>query len=339
MAEVAQDPRRAALADWLAEVAPGSRDLRPASGDASFRRYFRLDTDGGPRIAMDAPPAQEQLAPFLEVTARLAAAGVHVPQVHAADADLGFVLLDDLGTRHYLDALDADNVDALYGDALDALVRIAAADSAGLPDYDHALLAREMALFPDWLLDRHLGLTLDGAQRTTLDAVCEALIASALAQPQIFVHRDYHARNLMLTEEHNPGVLDYQDAVRGPLAYDLVSLVRDAYLSWPEARVRGWALAYRDRAVAAGLCAPTADDDFLRAFDLMGVQRQLKVLGIFARLWHRDGKPGYLSDLPRVLAYVEAVAPRHPETAPLAALIGQLDLRRRLQEAARPCAR
>ncbi|AOU98797.1 hypothetical protein BI364_13215 [Acidihalobacter yilgarnensis] len=334
----AEDPRRGALAHWLAGIATGTRNLRPASGDASFRRYFRLDTDAGPRIAMDAPPAQEPLAPFLDISVRLAAANVRVPKIYAADPALGFALLDDLGDVHYLDVLDTHSADVLYGDALDTLIRIQSAPTDGLPDYDRSLLAREMGLFPDWLLDRHLGLTLNREQRARLDAVCETLIANALTQPQVFVHRDYHARNLMRIADGNPGVLDYQDAVCGPITYDLASLLRDAYVTWPEVRVHRWALSYRDRAVAAKICGPVDDARFLRWFDLMGLQRQLKVLGIFARLCHRDGKPGYLGDLPRVLAYVETVAPRHAESMPLATLIEDLALRTRLEEARQTCA-
>ncbi|APZ41877.1 aminoglycoside phosphotransferase family protein [Acidihalobacter ferrooxydans] len=333
------DPRRQMLDAWLTHHLPDTAPLEPASGDASFRRYFRaLTRSGASYIVMDAPPAQEPLAPFLDITQRLAQADVHVPNVHAHDTHAGFALLDDLGTTPYLAALSPTTADALYADAFATLLRIQRADCTGLPDYDAAMLGREMALFPDWFLGRHLGLTPDTAQRALLDTVNAALIASALAQPQVFVHRDYHSRNLMRTATDNPGVLDYQDAVRGPLTYDLVSLLRDAYVAWPEERIRAWALSYRDQAARAGICLAVDDATFLRWFDLMGLQRQLKVLGIFARLYHRDGKAGYLADLPRVLDALLRIAPRYPDTAPLAELLHTLDIPARLAKAAPPCA-
>ncbi|WP_455384716.1 aminoglycoside phosphotransferase family protein [Acidihalobacter prosperus] len=332
------DLRLNALRAWLADRLGPVDALQPASGDASFRRYFRIRTaDGRSYIVMDAPPEQEPLGPFLDVTRRLAQAGVHVPRIHAHDTAQGFALLDDLGSTHYLAELSPDRADALYGDAFDMLLRIQRTACDGLPDYDRSALEREMALFPEWFLGRHLDLQLSPDQRAVLDGVESALVDNALEQPQVFVHRDYHSRNLMRTAQDNPGVLDYQDAVRGALTYDLVSLLRDAYVAWPDERVRAWALDYRDRAVGADLCATTDDATFLRWFDLMGLQRQLKVLGIFARLCHRDGKTGYLADLPRVLAYVMHVAPRHAETAPLAELLETLRIPALLDRQLRAC--
>ena len=333
------DTRLEALQAWLSNQLKLVDALQPASGDASFRRYFRARTaDDRSYIVMDAPPAQEPLGPFLDIGRRLAAAGVNVPQVHAHDDALGFAVLDDFGSTHYLARLTPDTADALYGDAFDMLLRIQRTPCAGLPEYDRAALEREMALFPEWFLGHHFDLELLPAQRATLGALEHTLVANALEQPQVFVHRDYHSRNLMLTAQNNPGVLDYQDALRGALTYDLVSLLRDAYVAWPEERVRAWALLYRDRAVENGLCAAVDDATFLRWFDLMGLQRELKVLGIFARLYHRDGKAGYLDDLPRVLAYVMHVAPRHADTAPLAELLDALEIPARLDRWLPACA-
>lgn len=326
------DSRLSALTAWLEQTANDVCHLRPASGDASFRRYFRLDTDAGSRIAMDAPPDREPIEPFLEIAKRLAHAGVHVPGIHAADPMQGFVLLDDFGQEHFLDVLHHRNAETLYKAAFEALIRLQSADCRGLPTYDKARLQQELDLFHNWLLEHHLGLKLDRVQRTQLFEVYEQLIDNALAQPSVFVHRDYHARNLMLTRDATTGVLDFQDAVCGPLTYDVVSLLRDAYISWQDDLVQRWALSYRDSAVAAGVCQAVDDAQFLRWFDLMGLQRHLKVLGIFSRLHHRDGKSNYLNDMPRVLNYVEMIAPRYPESAPLAELIESLDLRRRMEE-------
>lgn len=334
-----QDARLSALKNWLADLIPEAGDLQPASGDASFRRYFRTRThDGSSFIVMDAPPQKEMLAPFLDVSRRLYDAGVHVPRVHAYDLARGFALLDDLGSVQYLAELTADTADSLYTDAIAMLLHIQQAPCDGLPAYDRAALSREMALFPEWLLGRHLGIDLDDRQQAALATVEDVLLSNALEQPQVFVHRDYHSRNLMRTAQRNPGVLDYQDAVCGALTYDLVSLLRDAYTAWPEDRVRGWALNYRDRAVAARLCPLVGDAVFMRWFDLMGLQRQLKVLGIFARLYHRDGKAGYLGDLPRVATYVLQVAPRYPDTAPLADLLLAFDIPARLGVRVSACA-
>ncbi|MCB1924759.1 MAG: phosphotransferase [Gammaproteobacteria bacterium] len=295
--------------------------LEPASADASFRRYFRVTLDGGDtRIAMDAPPDKEDCRPFIDVAGRLAAAGLHVPHIHHADPAQGFMLLEDLGAESYLSALDDASVDALYADAIEALVVMqAGADAAGLPAYDEAMLQREMALFPDWLLTRHLGLQLDAGERSMLDAARAILVDNALAQPVVCVHRDYHSRNLMRLEVRNPGVIDFQDAVAGPVTYDLVSLLRDCYIAWPQARIDRWVDAYHVQARAAGLLDGVDVAQLATWFDLMGVQRHMKAAGIFARLNHRDGKPGYLADIPRTLQYIVDVGARH---APIAALAG-----------------
>jgi len=314
------DTRLQAARDWIASLGLPAERLAPASEDASFRRYLRLTLPGDEtRILMDAPPGKEPLGPFLDVAGRLAAIGVHVPEVMARNEDEGFLLLEDLGSTSYLDALTESSVERLYGDALGALAAMQSlADTDGLPVYDAERLRAEMALFPDWLLDRHLGLD-PLAFRALFDDIEAALVASALEQPRVFVHRDYHSRNLMVLPSHNPGVLDFQDAVAGPVTYDLVSLLRDCYIAWPEARIRDWALGYLELAEQTGILREKAVDEatFLRWFDWMGVQRHLKAAGIFARLWHRDGKPGYLADIPRTLDYVVGVCGRYPELVPL----------------------
>lgn len=317
MAGFFQMPERIkALEGWLREcvgVAPFT--LHPASGDASFRRYFRLlFPDGASLIAMDAPPERERCDAFVDLAGRLAAFGVHVPRVHAHDLEQGFVLLEDLGERLYLDALDAGSVERLYGDALATLVVIqACGPRQDLPPYDAPLLRRELAIFPEWLLEHRLGLRLDTATRTLLADAFERLVDNALEQPVVCVHRDYHSRNLLLTRSHNPGVIDFQDAVLGPVTYDLVSLLRDCYIAWPRERVEGWAMGYFQLALQSGVVRPGDEARFLRWFDLMGMQRHLKAAGIFARLDCRDGKPGYLKEIPRTLGYVVEVAGRYPE--------------------------
>lgn len=322
----APDLRREALVHWLAGLGYPAVDLRPASGDASFRRYFRFSAAGATLIAMDAPPQQEDCTPFLQVQGLLQRAGVTVPGVLAADLEDGFLLLTDLGRENYLEALTGDNADALYGDALDSLARAQRALGGDaretLPPYDEALLRREMDLFRDWLLARHLGLSLTGREQRVWEDDCDALVAAALGQPRGFVHRDYHSRNLMhLPDGANPGVLDFQDAVCGPITYDLVSLLRDCYIAWPESRVRTWALEFLERPGIAEAAGQPSPEQWLRWFDLMGVQRHLKASGIFARLWLRDGKPGYLADIPRTLGYIVEIGSRHPDTRRLADLV------------------
>jgi len=314
------DPRLRSLERWLASL-PGPPVLRvtPASVDASFRRYFRVHRDGGTQIAMDAPPQHENLDSYLAISRLLAGAGVHVPPVLAVDAAQGFLLIGDLGSLQYLDALsNGADPEPLYADAIDALLRLQADGTArarGLPDYDRESLRREMELFPEWFLARHLDLEPDAALRRTIDRVFEWLCERALAQPVVLVHRDFHSRNLMVCPGANPGVLDFQDAVRGPISYDLVSLLKDCYIVWPRARQLAWLDRYRSGAVRLGLDAGRTRDEFLGWFDHMGLQRHLKVLGIFARLWHRDRKPGYLADLPRVLGYALEVTAAEPALA------------------------
>ena len=317
------DVRLDALERWLAAQLPGSAfALAPASEDASFRRYFRAElTDGRSFIAMDAPPEKEDCRPFVHVARLLREAGVNAPQVHAQDLGQGFLLLSDLGRTTYLDALNEQNAGALFRDAIDALVRWQLATRASeLPPYDEALLKREMSLFPDWYLGRHLGLSLSAAQRAVLEATFEQLAASALAQPSVYVHRDYMPRNLMVCEP-NPGVLDFQDAVTGPISYDIASLLRDAFVSWDEERVLDWCTRYWEAAKRARLPVDLNFAEFYRSFEWMGLQRHLKVLGIFARLTYRDGKPKYLADTPRFVGYARAVAERYAALAPLARLL------------------
>ena len=328
------DARLDALREWLAtSLKVPFTGIAPASSDASFRRYFRVSLGeawpaaGGATtlIAMDAPPPQEDCRPYVHVARLLERAGVHVPRIVATDLARGYLLLSDLGTRTYASALDASSAPALYGDALDALVRLQRGSREDeLPPYDAALLSRELALFPDWYVARHLGRTLSDAQRASLDAVFERLLANNLAQPRVFVHRDYHSRNLMVSSP-NPGVLDFQDAVYGPITYDLVSLLRDAYIEWDEERQLDWAIRYWERARKAHL--PVAGDFslFWRDFEWMGMQRQLKVLGIFARLEHRDGKTAYVDDMPLVMRYLRRACARYREFDPLAALLDALE--------------
>ncbi|OUD12295.1 aminoglycoside phosphotransferase family protein [Thioflexithrix psekupsensis] len=293
--------------------------LTLASSDASFRRYFRWHTAQGSYIVMDAPPPQEDCRPFVAVAQQLLAAGVRVPTIFACDVTRGFLLLTDFGDTVYLDVLNSERVDVLYEAALNMLLHIQHADPHQLPLYDATLLQREMALFVDWLLLQHLRLILSDADRAMLAQQFALLTESALCQPQVFVHRDYHSRNLMFSPEHptTPGVLDFQDAVRGAITYDLVSLLRDCYIAWPEDRVIAWVRNYQEKLQQAGLMAEVDHATFLRWFDWMGVQRHLKASGIFARLYHRDGKIGYLADIPRTLDYIVTVCANYPELQPL----------------------
>jgi aminoglycoside/choline kinase family phosphotransferase len=321
------DERLDALGRWLSAQLPGARfSLAPASEDASFRRYFRATLDDARTfIVMDAPPDKEDCRPFLHVAELLRGAGVHVPQVHAHDLAQGFLLLADLGTTTYLSALNASNAAALFRDATDSLVRWQLASRPGaLPPYDDALLRREMRLFPQWYIDRHLGVKLSSAQEGVLQQTFDVLAASALAQPTVFVHRDFMPRNFMLSEP-NPGVLDFQDAVMGPITYDIVSMLRDAFLSWEEELVLDWTVRYWESAKRAGLPVEADFGEFWRAFEWMGLQRHLKVLGIFARIRYRDGKPKYLADTPRFIGYARAVATRYRPLLPLARLLDELE--------------
>jgi hypothetical protein len=330
-----EDIRLQLLERWLDQQLPAlfaargwgnvpTGTLTSASSDASFRRYFRWQGDGHSLILMDAPPPQEDCRPFVKVAERLTEAAVNVPQILAADLERGFLLLSDLGRQTYLDVIDGQNADQLFDDAVQALLAFQQLPmDAPLPSYDDALLRRELQLFPEWYVQRHLGVALDAAQQAAWQRICTLLIDSALAQPKVLVHRDFMPRNLMLSTP-NPGVLDFQDAVYGPVTYDITCLFKDAFLSWPEARVRDWLAGYWQQAGAAGIAVQAELDEFLRASDLMGVQRHLKVIGIFARICHRDGKPRYLDDVPRFFAYIEAVLARRPELAELAQLFASL---------------
>ena len=322
------DTRLEQLQEWLAaRFAASPFSLTPASADASFRRYFRVSLPGQSWIAMDAPPEREDCRPFLHVARLLRGAGVNAPEVAAQDLQRGFLLLSDFGDTTYLAALGADNAERLFGDAIEALIKWQLASREGeLPPYDEALLRRECNLFPEWYVARHLGLTLSAAQQQTLGDALTLIIARSLAQPAVYVHRDYMPRNLMVTDP-NPGVIDFQDAVFGPISYDLVSLTRDAFVSWEEERVLDWAARYWEKAKRKGLPVGPDFSAFYRDFEWMGLQRHLKVLGIFARIHYRDGKPGYLEDTPRFMRYARAVAERYRELAPLARLLDQLEKR------------
>jgi N-acetylmuramate 1-kinase len=290
------------------------------SSDASFRRYFRLQHEAKTAVVMDAPPEREPIHAFLDVARHLTGLA-HVPEIRASDSALGFVLLEDLGDLPYHHRLDATNADALFGDALSTLLRIQhQADATGLPAYDAALLMRELALFPDWFLARHWQVEPTDAELDGWDHVCATLIRWALDQPQVFCHRDYMPRNLMVCDP-NPGVIDFQDAVLGPISYDPVCLFRDAFLSWPENQVDSWLEAYRQQALRTGLPVPDSADLWRRTCDLMGAQRHLKVIGIFARICYRDGKPKYLEDTPRFFVYLEQAIARNPELIELGRLL------------------
>ncbi|MDU9408489.1 phosphotransferase [Pseudomonas sp. zfem001] len=329
------DVRLQQLQTWLAEQLPllfAARDwgavpeaeLTPASSDASFRRYFRWQAGERSLILMDAPPPQENCEPFVRIAALLASAGVHVPQVLAADLEQGFLILDDLGRQTYLDVINEHNADQLFDDAIEALLQQQRLPlDSHLPHYDEALLRRELQLFPEWYVQRHLGYRFTAEQEAAWQRISRLLIDSALEQPKVVVHRDFMPRNLMQSAP-NPGVLDFQDAVNGPVTYDITCLFKDAFLSWPEARVQDWLRGYWERAKAVGIPVQASLDDFLRASDLMGVQRHLKVIGIFARICHRDGKPKYLGDVPRFFSYIDAVLARRPELAELGELFASL---------------
>ncbi len=316
--------RKDLLRSWLNGLADLSAfKMEVASDDASFRRYFRISLAGGvSRIAMDAPPDNEDVRPFIRVAEMLAAVGLHVPQIHASNLEQGFLLLEDLGDQHYQDKLTEGSADGLYGDAMAALCRLQSAKAGfDLPDYDEALIRAEMALFPDWLLHQYLRLELSGSELQMLAKVNDILVANALDQPVVAVLRDYHCRNLLVVERNNPGVIDFQDAVLGPVTYDLVSLLKDCYIQWPRDRVLQWVVGFYGELVSLGVVEPVGDAQFIRWFDLMGVQRHLKASGIFARLNLRDGKSVYMEDIPRTLEYISEVGSIYPEIQPLAGFI------------------
>ena len=323
------DSRLNTLRNWLKALQPSWQldldTLTPASADASFRRYFRIESknpDFRTLIIMDAPPQHEPLDAFIQVDLLLSEAGLNVPQILEQDIQNGFLLLNDLGNKTYLAELNNDSADDLYKDATHALVQMQLASKPDiLPNYDEALLQRELDLFPEWYLKKHLHVQLNDSQEAQLIKSFELIIQNNLAQAKVYVHRDYHSRNLMVTEKNNPGVIDFQDAVYGPITYDAASLWRDAYIAWPEERVIDWVIKFWEDGRKAGLPMPSDFGQFYRDFEWMGLQRHLKVLGIFARLYHRDGKDGYLKDIPLVLEYAIACANRYIELKPLARLL------------------
>ena len=323
------DTRLDPLQNWLKALQPKWQldldTLAPASADASFRRYFRIESknpDFGTLIVMDAPPQHEPLDAFIQVDLLLLTAGLNVPKILEQNIVDGFLLLNDLGNETYLMALNEQSANALYQDATNALIKMQLASKPDvLPNYDQALLQRELDLFPQWYLHKHLGIELNDLQHAQLKKAFELIIENNLAQAKVYVHRDYHSRNLMVTNVNNPGVLDFQDAVYGPITYDACSLWRDAYIAWPEERVIDWVVKFWEQGRKAGLPMPEDFGHFYRDFEWMGLQRHLKVLGIFARLFHRDGKDGYLKDIPLVLEYAIATASRYVELKPLARIL------------------
>ena len=310
------------IAAWLDAVGWQGTRIEPASVDASFRRYFRLTREEKSYILMDASQEKESIGAFLDVTHRLHAKGVRAPEIFEESFEHGFLILEDFGTEHYLDRLDASNFERLYAEAMDEIVKMQRADASELPLYDKAFLHKEMDLMAEWFLAGYLGRKPDTVQRTVIAEALEAISTVVLSQPQgIFVHRDYHSRNIMLTPEGAIGLIDYQDAMNGAITYDLVSLLKDCYIRFDPDAVNALALRFRDRV------APDVDDaTFLKWFNFMGMQRHIKVLGVFSRLWLRDGKPGYLGDLPLVLRYTVEAAERYGETQRLAALLKRVEL-------------
>lgn len=311
------------LQAWLqALFKTNDYELMPASEDASFRSYYRLSMSGKTYIVMDAPPEHEDCRPFIDITNRLIKSGVNVPVIHHENLAQGFLLLTDLGDDLFLEKLNSASVNKLYSDAIKALVQIQTfADTKDLKSYEEGLLQTEMRLFIDWLIETHLAISLSFEQLKELETVFQLLVENALAQPMVFVHRDFHSRNLMLTEKNNPGVIDYQDAVLGPITYDLVSLLKDCYIKWSPENIDAWVTMYIEAFTAANPELNLEKEQFLRWFDLMGVQRHLKASGIFARLFHRDGKQGFLDDIPRTLSYIVDVKHRYPELKPLVRII------------------
>lgn len=328
------DTRLSELNTWLASLASkwsiDLNSIKPASSDASFRRYFRVLGDKSAQnssfIIMDAPPVSEDTRPFIQIAKLLGDAGAQVPTVLEADVAQGFLLLSDLGNETYLSALTPSTAPKLYKDASEALIKIQLIPNQGqLPEYDQALLTRELDLFPDWYLNKHLQIELNEVEKQDLSKVFRLILENNLAQPQVLVHRDYHSRNLMVTPHHNPGILDFQDAVFGPITYDLASLFRDAYIEWEEPEQMDWVIRYWEMARKAGLPVQNEFGDFYRDFEWMGLQRHLKVLGIFARLYHRDGKDGYLKDMPLVFKYTRKVAERYISLKPLVRLLDKVE--------------
>lgn len=326
------DDRQQQLEAWLADTLQQvAFTLTTASADASFRRYFRVHLASpylghNTLIAMDAPPPHEDCTPFVNVAALMLEAGLNVPNVLAQDLTQGFLLLSDLGDNTYLSKLDTQTAPKLYQDATNTLIKMQLSSKPQvLPAYDEALLTREMQLFPDWYVAKHLNTSLNSDQQAVLNNTFKVLNENISAQAQVYVHRDFHSRNLMITQENNPGVLDFQDAVFGPITYDLVSLLKDAYINWDEEQIIDWAVRYWQPAKKAGLPVPDDFSEFYRDFEWMGAQRHIKVLGIFARLSYRDGKDSYLNDMPIVMAHLRKVCERYVELRPMLRLLNQLE--------------
>jgi N-acetylmuramate 1-kinase len=327
-------PRMLALNAWLQPLlaAEGASDyqITPASEDASFRRYFRITTPAGTRIVMDAPTAFEDCRPFIKIAGLMNDAGVHAPKILAQDLAQGFLLLTDLGEKTYLDVLNDENFDALFRPANDALVKWQLASKPDvLPIYDEALLQRELSLFPDWYIAKHLQFELSNKQRETLSQMFALIVNANLAQEKVYVHCDYMPRNLMVADgepKNNPGVIDFQDAVYGPISYDIASLYRDAFISWDEEQVLDGTIRYWEKARKVGLPVPAGFDEFYRDVEWMGLQRHLRILGIFARINYRDGKPKYLADTPRFVHYVRKTCARYQELWPLVRLFNELKI-------------
>jgi len=328
------DKRLEQLTLWLKfALEQDTVDIDVASADASFRRYFRVLTPENPAgkswVVMDAPPDKEDCKPFVKVSTAFHHMKVNVPEIFAQDLSHGFLVLTDFGNTCYLDKLNDDTADHLYGDAMDALLSLQTNDKPSnitLPPYDDDLLKREMMLFPDWFLSKHLKASPDKSTINMLDETFNKLSNSALQQPTVWVHRDYHSRNLMVTEHKNPGVIDFQDAVEGPVTYDLVSLLRDCYISWPDEKIEAWVKSYLQKLKSKQYCTGISEKEFIKWFDWMGIQRHLKAIGIFARLNYRDGKPGYLLDIPRTLNYVIEVSSRYPELNDFNQYVSKIEL-------------
>ena len=319
------------LSQWLDQLGHRDYQLARASEDASFRSYLRLQAGGQSWVVMDAPPEQEPCDQFIEIAGMLRAAGLNAPEIIASNLETGFLLLTDFGSRDYLSVLDSESVGRLYADAMDALLKMqTGVDASDLPVYDSELLLREIDLFHDWFLGELLGIELDSGQQSTWLEARQQLVDNALEQPRVFVHRDYHSRNLMVLEQGNPGILDFQDAVHGPVTYDLVSLLRDCYIDWPPARVEEYVLNYLSRLRAAGL-TDAGSGLFMRWFNLMGMQRHLKAVGIFSRLKIRDGKSRYLDDIPRTLGYLERAAADESSMSALGSLLADLAVKERIE--------
>lgn len=320
------DQRLEQLKVWLNETGITYQDIAPASADASFRRYFRITDNENTFIVMDAPPEKEDCKPFIHIAQLLLSYGLNVPKILQQDLEQGFLLLSDLGTTVFLSELNNDTVDEMYAAAMKSLLLLQNHESPDLPAYDEALLRTELALFPDWYLEKHLNIKLNGEQKDVLEQTFAALVKNALEQPQVCVHRDYHSRNLMVNEQNpqQPGVIDFQDAVIGAVTYDLVSLLKDCYISWPREKTETWVKHFHVQAESLGIVSNVSFEEFLRWFDLMGLQRHIKVAGIFSRLYHRDGKEGYLNDIPLTMEYIYDVLEHYSEFKPFQNLLGEL---------------